>query len=643
MHQGLFKTLILLFFMIAGFVAGAQNNAKIQQQFDKALQLYKVQDYENAITEINKLLKKNPGYVDATLLLAEIYHDTKSTDLEIQTLENALLNSKNALIFYRLAKANYSTGNYEKALLNFEKYIQTSGISEIRKAEVNKNIVNCKFAIDAINHPVDFNPERLSGNVNTVNDEYWPSISLDESKLVFTRLQKPATGFIQEDFFISVFDSTGWEKAVPIAEINTTENEGAQALSADGRLLFFTACNRPDGNGSCDIYYSVFNGNFWSTPKNAGPVVNSSNWDGQPSLSSDNRFLYFSSNRAGGKGKKDIWRAELAEIMENGNLRWKQPKNAGEVINTLGDEISPFIHPNNRTFYFASDYHTGMGGMDLFVSEIQNDGRFSVPENLGFPINTNKDEQGLNIAFNGKTAYFSSEREKGSGLDIYTFQLPEKLQTDPVTYVKARITDAETGKVVRAFAELVNISSDSVIQRTEKADENGEILLCLPLNDNYAFNISEAGYLFYSRSFQFKEMHSLQTPENIEIVLNKIKPGAEMNLYNIYFETDSFRILPESIPELEKLILFLKNNSQIEVEIQGHTDNSGRPDRNLKLSELRAKSVVDYLVINGIQAVRLQAKGYGETKPVAANDTEEGRSLNRRTTVKIGKTKKDEK
>jgi outer membrane protein OmpA-like peptidoglycan-associated protein len=280
-----------------------------------------------------------------------------------------------------------------------------------------------------------------------------------------------------------------------------------------------------------------------------------------------------------------------------------------------------------------------MGGMDLFVSEIQNDGRFSVPENLGFPINTNKDEQGLNIAFNGKTAYFSSEREKGSGLDIYTFQLPEKLQTDPVTYVKARITDAETGKVVRAFAELVNISSDSVIQRTEKADENGEILLCLPLNDNYAFNISEAGYLFYSRSFQFKEMHSLQTPENIEIVLNKIKPGAEMNLYNIYFETDSFRILPESIPELEKLILFLKNNSQIEVEIQGHTDNSGRPDRNLKLSELRAKSVVDYLVINGIQAVRLQAKGYGETKPVAANDTEEGRTLNRRTTVKIGSLK----
>lgn len=441
----------------------------------------------------------------------------------------------------------------------------------------------------------------------------------------------------QEDFFIAEFDSSGWGKAAPIIEINTRENEGAQALSADGRLLFFTACNRTDGKGSCDIYFSLFDGKRWSTPKNAGSGLNSSSWDAQPTFSSDNRYLYFSSNRAGGKGKKDIWRAELIEIGESGILKWNAPKNLGEILNSQGDEISPFIHPNNKSFFFASDFHAGMGGLDLFVSEIQDNGEFSSPRNLGFPINTHKDEQGLNIGFNGATAYFASEREPGFGLDIFTFQLPQELRPEPVTYVKAKITDAETGTVVRAFAELINLSSHSAKQRTERADENGEILLCLPINANYAFNVSETGYLFYSQSFQLKELKTFETPDRIEIRLNKVKIGAEMNLYNIYFETDSFRILSASEPELAKLTLFLKNNPLLEVEIQGHTDKTGSPERNLVLSELRAKSVVEYLILNGIAANRLQYKGFGETRPVAKNETEDGRSLNRRTTIKIGK------
>jgi outer membrane protein OmpA-like peptidoglycan-associated protein len=510
-------------------------------------------------------------------------------------------------------------------------------LSEARKLEVNQNMASCRFAIDALKNPVEFNPERLPESINTIADEYWPSVSLDGSKLVFTRLQKPASGFVQEDFFISVFDSAGWEKAVPITEINTNENEGAQALSADGRLLFFTACNRSDGKGSCDIYFSLFDGKKWSTPKNAGSGLNSSSWDAQPTFSSDNRFLYFSSNRSGGKGKKDIWRAELVEITANGALKWSTPKNIGENINTAGDEISPFIHPNNKSFWFASDFHAGMGGMDLFRSEIQKDGSFSVPKNLGFPINSNKDEQGLNIGFNGKTAWFASEREPRFGLDIYTFDLPEELRTEPVTYVKAKIVDAGSGKMVKAVVDLINLSSDSVKQRTEIADENGEVLLCLPVNANYAFNVSEPGYLFYSQSFLLNDTKSAEAPFVVEIRLNRINIGAEMNLYNIYFETDSFRILPDSEPELRKLTQFLKNNQQLDVEIQGHTDNTGRPDRNLVLSELRAKSVVEYLVLNGIASSRLQFKGFGETRPVAENETEEGRLLNRRTTIKIAK------
>ena len=628
---------ILLVFAFIGFNVAAQNSPKTQQQFQKALQYYNLLEYQNAVSEIEKLLKKEPAAIDAILLLSDVYHDSGSAQKEIETLETALQFSQNPLILYRLAKANYSIGAYEKALLNFEKYLQTPGVSDARKTEINQQILSCRFAIDAMKNPVEFNPERLSAHINTENDEYWPSISLDGQKLVFTRRLKQSTGVVQEDFFISEFDSLEWKNAKPISEINTNENEGAQALSADGRLLFFTACNRPGGFGSCDIYFSVFNGKKWSSPKNAGNIVNGGSWDAQPTISSDNRFLYFSSNRAGGKGKKDIWRAELLSIEENGSLKWGKPKNLGDTINTQGDEISPFLHPNNKSFYFASDFHVGMGGMDLFQTALEIDGTLIKPKNMGFPINTFKDEQGLNIGFDGKTAYFASERDKIKGLDIFTFQLPEELRPEPVTYVKAKITDAETGNTIGAVVDLVNLSDNSINHREEKADENGEILLCLPLNSDYAFNVSETGYLFYSQSIQLEGSNSITNPFFLNIQLEPVKIGAEMNLYNIYFETDSFRILPESEPELAKLVSFLKNNPILEVEIQGHTDNTGRPESNLKLSEMRAKSVVEYLVSNGISENRLQSKGLGETIPVAPNDTEEGRKLNRRTTVKIEK------
>lgn len=629
--------IVLLIFTVSGFNATAQNSTKTQQQFQKAIQFYNLQEYQNAISEIEKILKKESGNTDAILLLSDIYNNIDSTRKEIATLETALQYSQNPLIYYRLAKANYSIGIYEKALSNFEKYLQTPNVSEVRKTEIKQSILSCRFAIDAMKNPVDFSPERLSANINTENDEYWPSISLDGKKLVFTRRLQQPNGMVQEDFFISEFDSLGWGKARSIIEINTNENEGAQALSADGRLLFFTACNRPDGFGSCDIYYSVFDGKKWSSPRNAGNIVNSGSWDAQPTISSDNRFLYFSSNRVGGKGKKDIWRAELLSVEGNGVLKWGSVKNLGDTINTPGDEISPFLHPNNKSFYFASDFHVGMGGMDLFKTELNIDETFTTPKNMGFPINTFKDEQGLVIGFDGEMAFFASERDDINGLDIFTFQLPEELRPEPVTFVKAKISDVETGNTIRAEVDLVNLTVGTTVIRKEMADKNGEVLLCLPLNSNYAFNVSESGYLFYSQAIRLKDLKTLIDPFLLNIQLEPVKIGAEMNLYNIYFETDSFRILPESEPELAKLVSFLKHNPNLVVEIQGHTDNTGNPESNLELSEMRAKSVVEYLVSNGIPENRLQSKGFGETIPVATNDSEVGRKLNRRTTVKIDK------
>ena len=593
------------------------------------------QDYKRALENLTEVLGKDSGYVTAYLLQAEIYHELDSVELEINSFEKARQISPNASIFYRLGEACYSSGKYKKALTYYNSYLTAGNVSEERNSEIQQKIDNCNFAIEAQLHPIDFHPEKMNSAINSNADEYWPVISLDQKKLVFTRLVKSGGLGGQEDFYISEKDSSGWERAVPVSDINTSLNEGAEILSADGKLMFFTACNRRDGKGSCDIYYSRLIAGKWTNPKNAGAPVNSAAWEAQPGFSSDNRFLYFSSTRPGGKGGKDIWRAEYNGFDNFGNINWGAVENLGDSINSRGDEISPFIHPNNKNFYFVSNSRTGMGGFDLFTSNIRPDGTFALAKNMGYPINTNKDELGLNISADGRTAYFSSARDKNSGLDIYSFELGADMRPDPVTYLNAVVLDAKTNKAVRAQVDLINLSRKDAKERSEFTDAAGEILLCLPLGANYAFNVSEKGYLFYSRSFQLTDVNSIHDPYRFTIELQPLQAGAEMNLYNIYFEPDSFNLLPGSEPELQKLITFLKENSGVNVEIQGHTDDTGSPEHNLQLSELRAKSVVNYLIKNGIEKNRLTSKGYGQNFPVASNNTEEGRSLNRRTTIKI--------
>ncbi|MCF6357472.1 MAG: OmpA family protein [Draconibacterium sp.] len=591
-------------------------------------------NYSEAIKEATNILDKHPDYVNASLLLADIYYEIDSTGLEILYLEKALQYSDNSSISYRLAEAGCTLGLYDKAIINYKNYLQTAKITDVRKTEVRRKIANCEFAINAKKHPVEFQPIRLSENINTSDDEYWPSLSVNQKQLVFTRLIKNEEQIPHEDFYESKLKSNEWSLASPIIEINTTKNEGAQSLSADGRILFFTACNRSNGFGSCDIYYSKKVGGKWSTPQNVGSPVNSRSWETQPSFSSDNKYLYFSSNRPGGKGGKDIWRAEFMGFGGGGKIKWGEPENLGDSINTRGNEISPFIHANNENFYFASDYLIGMGGFDLFSSKQKTDGTFSESQNMGYPINTVGNEQGLNISADGSAAFFSSERGGGTGLDIYTFALEEKMRPAPVTYARAKIVDAVTLKPIQAKIELVNLANINE-KRSETANDKGVAFLCFPVGANYAFNVSENGYLFYSQAFQLGDSKSVTNPYKIKIELQPIKIGSEMNLYNIYFETDSFRILPESEPELQKLVTFLSNNPTLRVEIQGHTDNSGNSIKNYNLSGFRAKSVANYLVLKGIKPERLLSVGYGENRPVATNETKNGRTLNRRTTVKI--------
>ena len=627
--------ILLAWFLLLNSVAFSQSGSRSEKQFDKAMEYFNAGNYELASEAAKKIIDKDDKFLNAYLLLAEISHETDSVKQEIQYLKTAMRQSDNPIIYIRLAEAEYSLADYGEALGYFEKYLQSKSISDTRKAEINRKIASCRFAIIAQKNPVEFNPEPLGPSINSSYDEYWPVLSVDQKELVFTRLI-PATGRLpQEDFYFSRLDSGNWTKAQPISGINTSWNEGAETLSADGRLMFFTACNRKDGKGSCDIYYSKFENGKWSSPKNVGSPISTASWEGQPSFSSDNRYIYFSSNRSGGKGQKDIWRAEFLGFNAANTPKWGKVENLSDSINTPGNEISPFIHANNKNLFFASDYHTGMGGMDLFRSDLKNENQFSTPVNLGSPLNTVKDEQGLNISGDGTLGFFASSRNKDTGLDIFSFKLDEKLRPDPVTYVKAVVIDAKTKNPIQAEVELSNLTSDNTFTRVEKTNEKGETLLCLPLGSNYAFTVSEDGFLFYSQSFQLMNKNTLYQPFLLTIELQPVELGAEMNLYNIYYETDSFAILPASEPELMKLISFLKNNPKLKVEIQGHTDNTGDTDKNQLLSEKRAESVVNFLVEKEINKNRLSTNGFGERLPVSTNETVEGRQKNRRTTVKI--------
>jgi len=400
-------SVVLIVLFLFAFGAEAQNAKKTEKLFEEAKDYYTSDNYQKTIETCNKILDYDTTFDGAHLLLAEVYKDMDSTKLEVYHLNKASFHNNNPLIDFRLGEGFYKLGMYSEALAFYEKYKVNKNIPEKRQFLLACKIASCRFALQSIANPVDFEPSNLGDEVNSANDEYWPTPSLDGKHLVFTRLMKDGSR-VQEDFFIAELDSVNWEKATPLSDVNTPENEGAQTLSADSKILFFTACNREDGLGSCDIYFSRFVDGKWTVPQNAGASLNTRYWDAQPSFSSDNRFLYFSSNRSGGVGEKDIWRIEFLGFSEDGDPKWSDAINLTE-LNSVGNEISPFIHANNKNFYFASDTHLGMGGFDLFSAFIDELGGIHDLKNMGYPINTHRDDMGLTISSIGDVAYFSSD------------------------------------------------------------------------------------------------------------------------------------------------------------------------------------------------------------------------------------------
>lgn len=605
-------------------------NKKAGEVYAQAYEEAIAADYTAALKHLEEALALDPKFVDVYLSRAGIYAELKNYAASVADFEKGMqmdsVYSKTYLLPYSISLAG--VGKFQQALNAVNEFLANPTLNPQSIKAGNYRKSTYSFAVEyEKKHPVKdyvFTPVNLGDSINTTDLEYFPSLTIDGSKMIFTR--RVAS---DEDFYESDFINGKWSKAMPLGgKVNTNFNEGAQNISQDGQLLIFTGCNYPEGQGSCDLYFSIKTNNGWSEPQNLGPAVNTDFWESSPSLSPDKRDLYFASSMAGGYGGRDIW---VTHRLPTG--KWSPPENLGEAVNTSGDESCPFMHADNETLYFNSNGHTGYGMTDLFFSKKVNDSSWTQAENLGYPINTIDDQGSLIVAADGKTAYYASEgTDTRGGLDIYSFQLREDIRPLKTLWVKGKVFDKKTSAGLPSSVELTDVKNDHLISKIQ-TDEDGNYLVTLPVGKDYAFNVNRRGYLFYSDNFSLtKNTDSVFT---VNIPLQPIEKGATIVLKNIFFETGKFELQNESKSELDKLVGLLNDNPNLKIQIDGHTDNVGQEKDNLQLSNNRAKSVVGYLLSKGINQQRLSYKGFGSTRPVADNSSDTGKAQNRRTELSV--------
>lgn len=636
------KAIFLIIVILSVNISMAQNKKRAEKEFSKALEYLNTYRDELAIKHFQLSLRYDSLYPHSLLALAEIYYNKKNDNnsklLSYKYYEKLVNNHPDFDPNSHVRVGDYYLSNYEidKSEYHYQYALEKLNTNRYlaRREYVKKQLSKLDFVRYALDNPVEFKPRNIGNSINTDNDEYFPTLVADETSLIFTR-QTPNPDTTNkrepyyEDFYVSNKVKNTWGKAELMPPpFNSNVNEGALSISPDGKDAYFARCNAKDGYGSCDIYVSTRKGDKWSEPKNLGAKVNSAAWDSQPSIASDSRTLFFVSSRPGGLGNSDIWYTYKGE-----NGEWSEAKNLGNIINTPGDEMFPFIHPSNTTLYFSSDYHIGMGSQDIFYSRLEN-GEFTTPINLGYPINTSSSETSFIVSPSGKEAYFSTDLEGGYGKkDLYVFNLYEEAQPTPIVYMKGRVLDITNNNPVYASFEVRDLETNKLIASTTSDASNGSYLVVLPLGGDYALNAKADNYLFYSENFQLKSKE-IESYEK-DVFLNPILEGNSVVLNNVFFESNSAELLPSSQAELLTLVGMLKDNPNIIIEISGHTDNTGNAAMNLELSNKRAINVKLYLQTKGISPNRLQAKGYGQTMPIDDNNTEEGKAKNRRTEFKI--------
>lgn len=541
-------------------------------------------------------------------------------------------------INWHLGRAYHHNLEFEKAIKHYKKfrmYITKSGGSP---QKIDFRIKQCKNGIELVKNSVNVEISKAE-NINSKYDDYSPLITADESKLIFTSRREGSTGnkkskdgMYYEDIYFSTEINGTWSKPENIGKpLNTEFHEATVGLSPDGQELFLYHHG--------DIFHSVLNGEEWSVPQPVSEVINSEEVENSACFSYDGKEIFFIRGKKNDdeKSNSDIWLSK----MKNGV--WTTPKKLPRIINSEFDEDGVFMHPDGKTLYFSSKGHNSMGGFDVFKAIRNPNGSWQRPINLGYPINTPDDDLFFVLSANGKHAYYSSIRNNSEGLmDIYKIDFNPKKDTIPdttefkiyLTIVKGTVKDGKTGEFLEAEIEIFDNEKSEVVLNKKSNSADGKYLISLPSGKNYGMEVRKKAYLFHSENFNVPEVSGFQEIIK-DIKLFPIEKDVKVILRNIFYDFNKSTLRSESFTELNKLKKLLDENPKMQIEISGHTDNTGTHEYNRMLSEARAESVVKYLIEQGVSKERLKFRGASWDEPRADNKTKEGRQKNRRVEFKI--------
>jgi len=604
-------------------------------------------DYGFALEYYLDAYKVNPNSALLNYKIANCYLHTLEKFRALPYAETAYeLNPSCAYdMEYVLGCAYQQKLKFSEATAHFESFRNSySGRSPDTLKMANKRIEESTYGIEQIKKD-EYVLVNMGDTVNTVYAEYVPIVKSDESMLIFTARRPPETdrkkhstvshfdAEYSEDIFVSELRGGGWTKPERLGPpINQPNRHNASiSMSVDGQTIYLYHYNhRTKG----DIHYSAVTLDEWSNPEPLQGEVNSKYNESHFAVSYDGKTAYLISDRPGSYGGKDIWRVE-----RTGENEWGNVTNLGPKINTEYDEDGAFLHPDGKTLYFSSEGHTTMGGHDIFESTLGEDGSWSAPLNMGYPINTPGDDVYFVLTADGKKAYLSSAREDGFGQqDIYCIIPFEKKAIREVQMVlfKGIVIDKETRDRIPATVEIVD-NTTAVKLFSSRVDPLQGFMVSLPGGKNYGIAVEAEGYVFHSENFNLVYKDEYAEVEKV-IEMQKVKAGVQLVLNNIFFDFDKSELKEESRAELKRAIDLLNKYPEIKIEIEGHTDDYGTDQYNIELSGRRAASVKDFLVANGFDVKRIiKTTGYGESKPVAGNDTKEDRAKNRRVEFRLVK------